>query len=475
MSERPLEGLSGRARGVGGEISAGGSRLGSGAPEKTRYPRLHPGPGSSREQVASHQRARIYAAMIELVAERGYGAVTIKELARLAGVSKHTFYDYFADKDECFLATYELLARRSAKRVEAAQRSSEEWQERLRLAFCAWVGDLACDPKAARLALVEAFAGGPAALERMRRSDGIFAAMIEQSFARAPDGILVPALVVRGIVAGMARVARARLLDGRERELPALADELLEWVFCLRCPQATTLGELEDPAMPPPRPGAVLGIEGDEDDRIRILDAVGRLAVREGYWQLTIPRVRSEAGVSRKSFDANFADMQACFMAALERLTYRGLAYVAPARAAALDWPGGIHRELYALCVYIAADPVFARLGFVEVFAPGPAGIRFREAIIGGLVEIFRGNAPAAQRPGELVAEASVGAICGIVHQHVASGHAHLLPQAAGTLSFLALAPAIGARQAVEAITAEHARMCDGDSGVVPALAVSGG
>jgi AcrR family transcriptional regulator len=438
---------------------------------RASYPKLHPGPGSSPEEVASHQRARIYAAMIGLVSERGYDAVTIRDLARLAGVSKHTFYEHFADKDECFIATYELLVRRSAKRVGEAQRGCCDWRERMRLAFCAWVNGIACEPKAARLVLVEAFAGGPAALERMRRSDGMFAAMIEQSFAGAPDGIVVPALVVRGIVAGMARVARARLLAGRERELPDLADELLDWVFCLRCQDATALGQLEEPAGLPPLAGgvdSVLASEGDDDDRTRILDAVGRLAVQEGYWQLTIPRVRLEAGVSRKSFDAHFEDMQACFMAALERLTYRGLAHVAPARAAGRDWPGGLHRELFALCAYIAADPAFARLGFVEVFAPGPAGIRFREDIIGGLVEIFRGNAPATQRPGELVAEASVGAICGIVHQYVAVGRADLLPRVASTLSFLALAPAIGAQQAVEAITVEHARMRDGESAVTP-------
>jgi len=54
----------------------------------TSYAKLHPGPGWTREQAASHQRARIYAAMIELVAERGYGAVTVRELVRFAGVSR---------------------------------------------------------------------------------------------------------------------------------------------------------------------------------------------------------------------------------------------------------------------------------------------------------------------------------------------------------------------------------------------------
>ncbi|MGH2903618.1 MAG: TetR/AcrR family transcriptional regulator [Solirubrobacteraceae bacterium] len=435
------------------------------------FGKLHPGPGSSPEQVASHQRGRIYGAMIELVSERGYGAVTVKELVRLARVSKHTFYDHFDDKDECFCATYEMLALRSIERVEAAQTGCADWQERLRLAFGAWAGGLASEPRAARVALVEAFAGGPAALQRMRHAEARFGTLIEQSFASAPDGIAVPPLVVQGIVAGMARVARARLLAGRERELADLADEMLEWVFCLRCEETAALGRLAGPVDAVAQSGEALAVKHEDDDRERILDAVGWLAAHEGYWQLTIPRIRSVAGVSRKTFDANFDDVQGAFTATLERLTQRGLALVRPARLAGQDWPGAIHRALHALCGYVAADPVFARLGFVEVFAPGPDGVRFRELMMTGLTEVFRASAPDAQRPPELAAQASVGAIWGIVHQHVAGGHAELLPGVAGTLSFLALAPAIGAEQAVAAIVAEHARMRDGDAAGVGALA----
>ena len=441
------------------------------------YPHLHPGPGLSHEQVASHQRARIYAAMIELVAERGYGAVTVSELARLAGVSKHTVYEHFpGGKQECFLSTYELIVRRSSRRVGAAQKDCRDWRERLHLAFCAWAGGIAREPKAARLALVEAFAGGPAALERMRRAEGLFEAMIDHSFAGAPDGVVVAPLVVKGIVAGVHGVARARLLAGRAHELPGLADELLEWMLCFRCQAATALARLDDPPSlhrAAPAPLAIHGGAARGDDRARILDAVAHLAFEEGYWQLTVPRIRSGAGVSRKRFDAHFEDVQGCFIAALEHLTDRALAHAAPAGAAARTWPGGVHRALVALCGYIAADPVFARLGFIEVFAPGTDGMLCRARVIADVAEGLRASAPAGQRPSELAAEASVGAVWGIVHRHVASGRAHQLPRVTGVLSYLALAPAVGAQQAVEAITAEQERMREvppGATGICPGV-----
>ncbi len=427
------------------------------------YSQLHPGPGRSHEQVASHQRARIYAAMIELVAERGYGAVTVLELARLAGVSKHTVYEHFpGGKAECFLSTYDLIAWRSCKRVGAAQKDCRVWRERLHLAFSAWAGGIAREPKAARLALVEAFAAGPAALERMRHAEGLFEAMIGQSFARAPDGIVVSPLIVKGIVAGVHRVACARLLTGRAHELPGLADELLEWMLCFRCQEATALAQLDDPPSlhrAAPESHTAPGGPAPGDDRARILEAVARLAFEEGYRELTVPRIRSAAGVSRKCFDEHFEEVQGCFIAALEDLTDRALAHAVPAGATARTWPGGLHRALSALCAYIAADRGFARLGFVEAFAPGTDGMRCWARVTADIAARLRASAPAGQRPSELAAEASVGAVWGIVHRHVASGRAHQLPSATAVLSFFALAPALGGQHAAEAIAAEHELM----------------
>jgi AcrR family transcriptional regulator len=425
----------------------------------TSYAKLHPGPGQPREQAASHQRARLHAAMIELVAERGYGAVTVRELVRTAGVSTGTFYEHFADKDVCFLRTYGLLVRRSTKQVGVAQKDCHDWRERLRLALRAWADGIVREPRASRLGLVEVFAGGAAALAQMRRAEGHYETMIEQSFAGAPDPVPVPPLVVKGIVAGVHRVARARLLAGRVDELPGVADELLEWMLCFRCRDAAALERLG------PWSTAVSPAAHDrgvsEDDRERILDAVALLAAREGYRQLTVPRVRTAAGVSRKRFDEHFEDVQGCFVAALERLSERALANAVTAGVGARGWPGGLHRAVCSLCADIGTDPVLARLGFVEVFAPGPDGMRYRERSVAGIAESLRISAPAGQRPSELAAEASIGAVWGVMHHHVALGRAHQLPSIAGVLSYLALAPAIGAEQAVNAIVAEHELMRD--------------
>ncbi len=273
-------------------------------------------------------------------------------------------------------------------------------------------------------------------------------------------------LVVTGIVAGLARVARARLLAGRADELPGLARELSEWALSLSCPRRAMLDVLGGAA---PIHGLGPRLRATDprepsDERARILHATALLAAQEGYWQLRIPRIRAQASVSRASFDEHFESLQSCFVCALERLAADALADVVREGATGHSWSGGVHRALAALCARIAADSDFANLGFVEVFAPGPSGMRCREHVITGAAKRLLESAPIGQRPSDLAAEASAGAVWGMVHRYVASGRAHLLPAISGVCSFVSLAPAVGAQCALDAIVTEQARFRSGST-----------
>ena len=55
--------------------------------------------------------------MVEAVARHGYAGTTLRELVRLAGVSKTTFYEHFESKQECFLATFDEIITQVTERV----------------------------------------------------------------------------------------------------------------------------------------------------------------------------------------------------------------------------------------------------------------------------------------------------------------------------------------------------------------------
>jgi AcrR family transcriptional regulator len=396
-----------------------------------------------------HQRGRLRKATVELVAEHGYNAVAVAMLTERARVSKRDFYKHFAGKEECFLATYDIIVSQSVRGILAAIEGEEEWRERLRLGLLAFAGQITGNPEAARLALVEVFAAGAGAVERMLHTNLLFEALVANNLAPADGPTRLPPLVVKAIVAGCGRVARARLLSGDPRQLTLDGDELMEWALSLGDEDVARLRGVATAAAPPlatvaePPPG---------DERAMLLAATARLASKEGYATLTAPRIRAAAGVSRRSFDAHFEGVADCFLATLEMRTKRTLAAAEPFYLTAEDWASGVHRMLARLCQHLAGDPTFAGLAFLEVFSPGPEAIRWRGEMIARLAAMLRRGSPPERRPTMFAAEASVGAIWGVIHHFVATGRGQRLPIAAPVLSYIALAPALGGTAAVDAI-----------------------
>jgi AcrR family transcriptional regulator len=417
-----------------------------------RYAKLKPGPGRSAEDVAAHQRCRLQKAMVELVAEHGYNAVAVTTLSGHAGVSKRDFYKHFDSKEECFLATYDFIVGHSVRGILTATEGEEEWCERLRLGFLAFAGQIASSPEEARLALVEVFAAGAVAVERMLHTNRFFEELVAKNLTLADGTLRLPQLVVKGIVAGGGRVARARLLSGDPRQLTLDGGELLEWALSFCDDEVVRLRRsvVEAPPLPAASAEAPLG-----DERALILAATARLVSKEGYATLTVPRVRAAAGVSRRSFDTHFEGVADCFLATLEMLSDRTLAEAAPSYRTADDWASGTHRMISNLCQRLAYDPAFASLAFLEVFSPGPEAIQWRSEMIDRLARRLRQGAPSARQPSQFAAEASVGAMWGVIHHFVATGRGGQLPAAAPVLSYIALAPALGGAAAIEVIVAE--------------------
>ena len=107
---------------------------------RTRPPADPPLPrgrhAAPREVVWESQRGRLLAAMAEVVASKGYGAVAVRDVIARAGVSRKTFYEHFDNKEECFLAAYdagvEVDARRDRRRRSAPPRPPARSRSRAR-------------------------------------------------------------------------------------------------------------------------------------------------------------------------------------------------------------------------------------------------------------------------------------------------------------------------------------------------------
>jgi AcrR family transcriptional regulator len=88
-------------------------------------------PGRTPEGRAT--RARLYRAAIGLVAERGYAATTLRDVAARAGASPALLYRYFPNKRSVVLALYDELSEEFAARAE--NMPSGRWRDRFTCAL----------------------------------------------------------------------------------------------------------------------------------------------------------------------------------------------------------------------------------------------------------------------------------------------------------------------------------------------------
>jgi len=445
------------------------------------YKRLPHGPHHlGRSEVIAHQRARIHGATIEAVASCGYEETSVKQIIGLAGVSRRSFYEQFANKQVCFLATFDLLATRELQHVRRAYLDSEgSLDERVRASVERFAHMTDTDRKASVLLVAEAQTAGVQGVLRLVRATNACEQMLAQSFAQAPEAVSLPVPIVRAIAGGLHGAAAAYL-----REAPGEVDivqELLHWTLQFQAPAAERMGEqmaltlstrLREIASTYGR--GLAGAEaGSRDEHERVLQAVLRLATREVYATLSAPQIADEANVSIDAFCELFADKEECFLAALDAIGDELLAIAADPGLVSDDWPNAVRRVLAKLMRYLADHPLQTRTLAQEAFFAGPeARERVRELAL-AIATLLTEGAP-AQAHGRLGTEAIAGAIWHMIRCQVAAGRPQLLAALSEQLAYIVLTPHLGAQQAAEILTGELAQERCADSGVACRTALAG-
>src|ERR1700732_5350659 len=93
---------------------------------EARPVRARPSHPSGRSHVTEIQRARVLTAAVETVAELGYARMSVAQVIARARVSRKTFYDVFAGREDCFLAAFEQAISQAGVGMQEAYERSEE-------------------------------------------------------------------------------------------------------------------------------------------------------------------------------------------------------------------------------------------------------------------------------------------------------------------------------------------------------------
>jgi AcrR family transcriptional regulator len=182
--------------------------------------------GLSREEVAASQRGRMLEACFRVVAEKGYTRFTVADVLAAAGVSRETFYEHFRDKEDCFLAAYEL----SVEAVLAAMRHADpggdgdpldRYEEMMR----GYLELMAREDGYARVFLVDVYAAGERALVRRREVLGRFTEVVAELVGArtAADRFACEALV-----AAVSSMVTMRVAAGDLDEIPKLRRPIMD-------------------------------------------------------------------------------------------------------------------------------------------------------------------------------------------------------------------------------------------------------
>jgi AcrR family transcriptional regulator len=133
------------------------------------------------------QRERLLRAAAREFADRGYAGASSESISRRAGMSKATFYEHFANKEECMLALFDMGAELVQAAMAEAARNAPlgDARERVRAGTRAFLSALAEHPDFAQTLLVEIIGAGPRAAQRRDQILQAFAGVVDAENAAA--------------------------------------------------------------------------------------------------------------------------------------------------------------------------------------------------------------------------------------------------------------------------------------------------
>lgn len=417
------------------------------------------------------QRARLLEGMVAAANRGGYAGANVSEVIAQAGVSRPTFYDYFADRDDCFRATVEELGEGLLARVEAVLADTEP-REAPALAAGALVSFASEEPARARFLMAEALSGGRSALDARDAVVEAIGDAVSAAARRAASAEPPPDVDPRVIAGAVFRLLARRLRRGG-LSIAGLETQLAAWLDSYRHGgrrRWETLSAGPAPGRSPSLPEAPVqrmpGLPGPgrrrrsaeeigENHRLRILYAAAQLTAERGYLATTVAGITRLAGVDGRVFYRHFADKQEAVAAAHELGFQLVIDVTARAYFSVEGWPQRSWEAGRALTGLLAENPVLAKVGFVEAHAIGaPAVQRIEDSHVAFAFFLQEGltHCEAGHLPTREAMEAIVDAVFEILYMQARRTGGPPLTRMLAPIAHIWLTPFLGGAAADEFI-----------------------
>ena len=322
------------------------------------------------------------------------------------------------------------------------------WEERAGRGMRSFAEMIVAQPAASRLALVEAYTVGPRALVPLEQAMAGFEWLTRQILERSPERAEMPAEMVMALMGAQQEIARNRLREGREEELPRLTDELWNLLLSYRPPPEPLRLASRPPKVRPETPEP-------HDHAERALQALAEVVAETGYAGATVEAVLKRAQMSATTFYANFAGKDDAMLAAIDSASSQILAAIMPAFRRAPDWPHGIRAAFGALFNFLASRPALGNLTMVEVYAAGLEAMQRRLDALRPLQDLISAGYELAPQTPEITAEGILGGIYTLAYRRLRERGAEALPTLAPICAYITLSPFVGPDEACRIVNGD--------------------
>jgi len=185
----------------------------------------------SPEVVERHQRDRVVAAVAQVMAEHGYGGLTVERVIALARISRTTFYGHFDNKREALIGSHELIFRHFLGLLQDACRAQVEWADKVRAAIGVTLGFAKSEPAQAQLLVAGLLIADRALAGRTQVSYDRLAELLGEGRGYSPLAAGLPETTERALIGAIATILARRLVSAEPEPFAGLHSQLTEFTL----------------------------------------------------------------------------------------------------------------------------------------------------------------------------------------------------------------------------------------------------
>lgn len=177
--------------------------------------------------VAIEQRRRIVAAVpLALAPSGGFEGLSVERMIAVAGVSRRTFYELFANRADAFRTACDEAFATLHEIAIAAAEGSGSWSERVGAVLRSALGLAANHPQVASMVVIDTLCASPELRRHHLRSLDRFVPLLREGRGERSGERELPATLEPTLLDAVCHSVGARLHRGAADSLPALAPEL---------------------------------------------------------------------------------------------------------------------------------------------------------------------------------------------------------------------------------------------------------